>query len=587
MVIMIPAAPRKGANRAEQTVFSALEGIVDKPDWVVLHSVDLGQNFAGIEGELDFLVLAPEHGILLIETKSAKSVQYAEGNWYLEKNPSPTKNPFQQLNGARRTLRGFLKKNNALGSEPFARLVWFTSLGRHHMDNSSPGDLQFFEWELAWSDDLARPAAIIEKTLSEHFAWFDGVDEVKLNPQALTAERATEIRKLILADFVGYETPDSAKKRRISEEQTLLDDQLALLSLVETNQHLYFDGPPGTGKTFLLAEAARHSASSESKTLVTCYNILMAAELETMVGGRPGVDVKVWNRVLLDICGLRDNPELASTEWFEEDLPALALKRLEESPYLADYDAIFVDEFQDISSHPLHRELLVALMKNKEIDATRVVLAGDSRQQIMIDKSRRKDSLASARLVIPHLVHVRLARNCRMAPQLAREAQKKLKIANQFTLHRVPESTEGGLSVVPVESGGEVKALAKAVRSLLETYRPQDIVILSPFGLKSSLSSELMMSHSADGPWGSADAKWLRKQLRPTDENQHHTAGITWHSIFKFKGLEADAVIITDVSPEAIDFAHSRNIDFDDTLFVGMTRPKYHCVVLDSAQYLS
>ena len=96
-----------------------------------------------------------------------------------------------------------------------------------------------------------------------------------------------------------------------------------------------------------------------------------------------------------------------------------------------------------------------------------------------------------------------------------------------------------------------------------------------------------MMSHSAEGPWGSADAKWLRKQLIATDENQHPTAGITWHSIFKFKGLEADAVIITDVSPAAIDFAHSRNIDFDDTLFVGMTRAKYHCVVLDSAQYLS
>ena len=46
-------------------------------------------------------------------------------------------------------------------------------------------------------------------------------------------------------------------------------------------------------------------------------------------------------------------------------------------------------------------------------------------------------------------------------------------------------------------------------------------------------------------------------------------------------------MIITDVSPEAIEFAHSRNIDFDDTLFVGMTRAKYHCVVLDSAQYLS
>ena len=91
MVTMIPAAPGKGTNKSEKAVFMAFEGILERPDWVVFHSLDLGHNSAGIEGEADFIVLAPGHGIVLVETKSPKSVQYSDGQWYLKKSPHPEK----------------------------------------------------------------------------------------------------------------------------------------------------------------------------------------------------------------------------------------------------------------------------------------------------------------------------------------------------------------------------------------------------------------------------------------------------------------------------------------------------------------
>src|SRR6478735_5964461 len=97
---MIPLEPRGGANRSERALFQAFEGIMDRPDWVVIHGMTLGQNVAGLTGEVDFVVIAPGKGILLIEAKSPAYVEYKAGDWYLDRTPSPTKDPLKQLEAA-------------------------------------------------------------------------------------------------------------------------------------------------------------------------------------------------------------------------------------------------------------------------------------------------------------------------------------------------------------------------------------------------------------------------------------------------------------------------------------------------------
>jgi hypothetical protein len=83
-------------------------------------------------------------------------------------------------------------------------------------------------------------------------------------------------------------------------------------------------------------------------------------------------------------------------------------------------------------------------------------------------------------------------------------------------------------------------------------------------------------------PERSQDERWLRKQLlHPSSSGK-----VRWRSIFKFKGFEVDAPIITDFNPAAVEFMRANELDLADLLHVGMTRAKYHCVVLDSAGYL-
>jgi len=346
--------------------------------------------------------------------------------------------------------------------------------------------------------------------------------------------------------------------------------------MVETNPHIYFDGSAGTGKSFVLAEAARRLGKQGKRTLVTCWNVLMADELRRQTQ-RPEIEVRDLNSLMLGICDLPRNPDDADQLWYETTLPTYALGQLKAKPHLASYEAILVDEFQDIAANPLLLELLLALAGTGTAEGTTFVLAGDESQQILRPTGERVHALDVARTIIPHIHHVRLRTNCRTGPQLSGKMQRALGIDLGLTGHRISTSVPNDLEVVRVAPGSEAAALATALRSLLLRFDAEDIRILSPFATN-SLSASLL-----DRPEKSADERWLRKQLTAADGSGGR---VRWHSIFKFKGLEADAVIITDLSPTAVEFTSANALNLADMMYVGMTRAKYHCVVLDSAEIL-
>lgn len=573
MVTLIPAYPRAGANKSETAIFSALEGILDRPDWVVIHSLSIAQNLSGLMGETDFIVIAPGKGILLIEAKAPNYVEYKGGDWYLDRTPQPRKDPLKQLEAARRSIRGFLRERELLhGDEPIARLVWFTSLGRHQFENKSPGDMQFFEWELGWKDDLSKPTWLVEKVLDEHVAWFSEIDAVELDPAVMTAEHAQAISSSLVNDFKAHQTKADQKQERRSQEERLLTEQKVVLELVDTNAHVYFDGPAGTGKSFLLARAARGFAQEGKRVLVTCWNVLMADELRSLVGSHvTEIEIADLNAVMLSVCGLPTNPADADDSWYEHELPKRTLERLREKPYLGSYEAICVDEFQDVAGNPQLLDVLFALSGTGKPEGTKFVFSGDERQQILRPLAGRVDPYAVARDRIADLVHVRVRRNCRTVPAIIQGAEHVLGRRLGFTGHRVSRSVPGELEVVAVKAGSETDAIAAALRGLLEHHEPEDIIILSPFGASRSSIGQLLARSEK-----SKDERWLRKQL----QHDGSTGKVRWRSIFKFKGLEAEAVILTDLNDDAREFAASGGLSWDDLLYVGLTRAKYRCVVL-------
>mgnify|MGYP002353570620 FL=1 len=134
----------------------------------------------------------------------------------------------------------------------------------------------------------------------------------------------------------------------------------------------------------------------------------------------------------------------------------------------------------------------------------------------------------------------------------------------------MPEGVPGGFAVRDA-SKDETDALSTALRELLKEYSPEQIVVLSPFAATNSLVGRFFARNER-----TRSERWLRKQL----ESEAGSGRIRWRSIFKFKGLDADAVVMTDIGNKAKSFATENGLSFSDLLYVGLTRAKYRCVVL-------
>ena len=578
MTRMIPAQPRADANKSEKSVFSAFEGIPDRPGWIVIHSLQLTDNLFSLHGEADFVVFVPGRGILVIETKSPNYAVYEGGDWYLDKTPKPGKSPLAQLDKATASIHRFLENRDLYKDVPIARLVWFTSLSRFQFINKTPGDMQFYEWELALSEDIDNPAAIVEKVLDEYIQHHKDRQDLTLAPENFDKAASDAAAGALINDFKLYRTADDRYAERANSARRVLAEQMAILDVVETNEHIYFDGAAGTGKSFMLIEAARNSAKKGKRSLVACWNVMMAEELRRELGPRQNIDVYDFNTLMLEICGLQGNPKNADTTWYEAVLPARALEVLSKKPHWGDYEALFIDEFQDIVDNTVILGLLFELSASKKPKGTQLVFAGDKNQQIMRDKGTIRNPYDTAKMLIDDMVHVRLRTNCRTVPQLAEKLPGLTGLDINITKHRLPASSGGGFEIVRANAGKETKALADVLRKLTEEYRTKDIRVLSPFGVKTSLIGELFSRESK-----SADERWLKKILR--DPNGP-SGEIPWRSISKFKGLEADVVVITDINQRASDFAVETGKSLSEFLYVGVSRARYRCVLIASDEVL-
>jgi len=75
------------------------------------------------------------------------------------------------------------------------------------------------------------------------------------------------------------------------------------------------------------------------------------------------------------------------------------------------------------------------------------------------------------------------------------------------------------------------------------------------------------------------DEVWLKSNARHASTNGE----IRWRSISKFKGLEAEVVVITDIGEEATDFFGERGQPISDWLYVGVSRARHRCVLITTA----
>ena len=411
-----------------------------------------------------------------------------------------------------------------------------------------------------------------------------------------TRQQCDALAGLLRPDFEFFESPKSRLLRAEEEVRHYTEEQFEALDAIDLNPRIVFDGPAGTGKTLLAIEAARRAVSRGRRVLLLCFNRPLGRWLQEEAGdlGR-GVTARTLHehlRALADIAPTRE--QRCRQEFWQEELPTLALEALLEREGKRNfYDEIVLDEAQDV----LRRSYLevLDLSLNGGLAGGHWRFFGDFTWQRIYDPDALTvdeflEPPAEARAAGAELISAArcaLRINCRNTPRVAALAVACGHVQPGYKRVRRPDD-EVEPEVLWYADGDEQLEL---LRSVLTDLRGQGfagprVAVISPHGNEGCAAAQL-----TEQPWpdrlaplvrepgdetgeAEADGDWLTSCI-PSDLDavNLHSRRITYSSIYRYKGLEAPAVVITDV--DALDTPAQRSL-----LYVGCTRALQRLVIL-------
>ncbi len=573
MARMIPPTIGDDAPPGEHAVFAAMQQAPD--DWVVFHSLEIAKHVSQVQGEADFVVIAPGHGVLVIEVKSHESIEAdGHGRWRYGNRDWTTRSPFEQASGAQHSIIEYLESKGAgpVGY-PIFHAAWLTQLSKSKFAPS----IGWHEWQLLDAADLAgerAPGAIIRALTkaSEHLAeTIGGYRRVAGQPDASHTAKVTE---LLTPRFQVELSAKELARRREHEQATFTADQVRILDVVGSNPRLLVEGPAGSGKTWVAAEAARRASDSGKRTLVVVFNRLIEAKLADLCG--EGIEVRRIHSLMAQVVDRHAGKneaqrKLASgrveADWYDVTLPEQALEAaLELGPQ---FDYLVVDEAQDVALEQ-YLDVLDALMVGG-LEKAPVFITGDFDHQVIyrrheaVDKDEAPDARATVLRRIPGLVTLQLRSNVRTTPEVARFVAELIGEPTLYSEHRRTDDDQVSVERHTITTMAEQQALlADAVERILsEPFTVRELVILSPYARERSAAGQALADRTADSRLTSRLGTGIDDATR-----------IRWGSIHEFKGLEAPAVILTDV-----DLSKGYHCDL---LYVGASRATDRLVVLES-----
>ena len=134
------------------------------------------------------------------------------------------------------------------------------------------------------------------------------------------------------------------------DEQLLsvTNEKYAIMEGFEENDRLLISGPAGTGKTLLALEQCRRLSAAGKKVLYLCYNRLISSYVKECRNQEKGTyDVYNLHQLLMEECN-DVNVQEVSSEFFEKELPNIFVERNESGLVNRKYDAVIIDEGQDL-----------------------------------------------------------------------------------------------------------------------------------------------------------------------------------------------------------------------------------------------
>ena len=568
MARMIPPLVAADAPKGEKQLFARLRDDPNARDWLVLHSFDIRRHVARAEGEADMVVVVPGLGVLCIEVKGCGVVREG-GLWTYSYNPPKTSTvgPFRQASQAAHSIRQYLSlKDSSLASLVFHSAVLFTEV------DFADKSLEWEPWQIIGRTEFLRQpiSSLVTRVLEAAHsqcrsrkpvpAWYGSQSRP-------TLRQLEAVLRLLRPDFEYTASARNDVELAEAAIRRFTDEQFEAIDHLEDNRRVLFKGPAGTGKTFLAIEAARRAVRAGRTVALLCFNSLLASwlkhEAESIAQEAKARALSFYvgsfSGLMLSIAEI-DVPATANQEFWGVELPMRAVDAL-----LADgrdvptFELLLVDEAQDLLSEPLLD--VMELLLSGGLGSGCWAMFGDfERQAIYADKgatlgldrlrNRTADSVSTYRLRI----------NCRNATRIAEAVTITSGMSPGYS--RVLNTADSA-DVEPVfyrSPSHQGDLLLATIAKLLQSFTPAEIVVLS---MRADASSCVARQARDQTGWHFASYR----------EEPGDGAAIRYCSVHAFKGLEAAAVVLTDI--EAIEDDQAKAL-----LYVGMSRARIRLHVL-------
>ena len=525
-------------------------------DCIVYHSYpwlreernDKSGNIFLKEGEVDFVIVMPDIGLLILEVKGGTINYDSQGRQWCRQLPSGAirdiKDPFAQARKNTHNLIDQIIKRSFNVEEPlpcaFGYAVIFPDC--EYSGPMPPGAEPVI---VLSAKDLLHLGRRIPEVLRK---WCP-----LKKPRILDKQTLDGILKGLSPAFQLL----PVLFRRIEEQEAhlfrLTQEQTRALNFLRNQKRAAIEGVAGSGKTLLAKAQAQRFADQGMQTLLVCFNKSLAEWLAASMPEKYARTITVTNfHKLCRKCCTEAKmtfpaPSGDPVEFWRYSAPEVMIDALSKSNLR--FDAIIVDEGQDF--FPEWWIALEEVQKDKE-----------GPFYLFYDPAQNLFGGSGSDLSMPGLGPAfPLDTNCRNTQEIAHTCSR----IRGIDIPVRPDAPQGDKTEIFVADGAQHQT--RICREIIMKWlgagklRPSQIAIQSPNTRQKS---------SMDGinQFGTIP---ITENLKEWQSDK----GILFSTIRSFKGLEADAVIVVDVpQPESV--PHFSVADF----YVATSRAKHLLVVL-------
>ena len=498
-------------------------------EWRVFHSVRWQSIRSGRQGdgEADFILLHHVHGIIILEVKGG-DIAVVGGRWTTT-NAEGTftiKNPFDQATASKYALLTHLRNLQYPITNVFvSHAVVFPDV-RVDQDIGLSGPRAIILDAL----DLQQCDSAVSRVV-RHWSGASSMTALEIDRLTRVLAPTIAVRRTLRNDV------DEAHQQLV----VLTQQQVSVLNNLRLVRKAVILGGAGTGKTILAREKAIQLAHEGLKILLTCFNAGLGKYIKNELQGEPTLRSGTFHSICFEEARLAKLPIPTdpNNDWWEDSAPNLLLDAATKNN--TSFDAIVIDEGQDFSPNWIQSLQLLA----PDPDHCAFYVFADGHQDLFCKGWSAPEGL-------PQFV---LDLNCRNTTQIARRV-------GSIYMDRV--ETLGAQGPEPVFSSASLDKqglaiIQRTVSRLIveEKLTPDQIVVLSD------------------------DTNFVR-HLRETGVDdllfcELGRTGIVVESIAKFKGLEADCVVLALSDRASHDISKMRSM-----LYVALSRAKVLLFVIAS-----